>query len=48
MTSVHVHNITDIFPDPHFLEAERWLLLEKEGRRLQGILLLLVEDRDRV
>lgn len=38
MTSVHMHNNTDIFPNPHLFKPERWLPLESEGRRLQKYL----------
>lgn len=39
MTSVHMHNNTDIFPSPQLFKPERWLPLETEGRRLQKYLL---------
>lgn len=39
MTSVHIHNNTDIFPDPLLFKPERWLPLETEGRRLQEYLI---------
>ena len=39
MTSVHIHNNADIFPNPHLFQPERWLPLETEGRRLQKYLI---------
>lgn len=39
MTSVHIHNNVDIFPEPHLFKPERWLPLETEGRRLQKYLI---------
>ena len=38
MTSIHMHDNTDIFPEPHLFKPERWLPLETEGRRLQKYL----------
>jgi cytochrome P450 len=35
MTSVHVHNNPDIFPETYKLRPERWLPLHTEGQRLQ-------------
>lgn len=39
MTSVHVHNDPNIFPDPYAFKPERWLPLQTEGMRLQKYLL---------
>ena len=39
MTSVHIHNNKEIFPEPHLFKPERWLPLETEGQRLQKYLL---------
>ncbi|KAG8528383.1 uncharacterized protein KY384_007301 [Bacidia gigantensis] len=39
MTSVHVHNNPDIFPDPYAFRPERWLPLASEGQRLQRYIL---------
>ena len=38
MSAFHMHNNTDIFPDPELFKPERWLPLETEGRRLQKYL----------
>lgn len=38
MSAFHMHNNTDIFPDPYLFKPERWLPLETEGRRLQKYL----------
>lgn len=38
MSSFHMHNNTEIFPDPDLFKPERWLPLETEGRRLQKYL----------
>jgi cytochrome P450 len=34
MTSLHVHNNPDIFPNPYEFRPERWLPLQTEGQRL--------------
>jgi cytochrome P450 len=39
MTSVHVHNNPETFPDPYAFKPERWLLLQTEGQRLQKYIL---------
>ena len=38
MTSVHIHNDPNIFPDPYTFRPERWLPLQTEGQRLQKYL----------
>ena len=38
MSSFHMHNNADKFPEPHIYRPERWLPLETEGRRLQKYL----------
>lgn len=38
MSTIHVHNNRDLFPEPHLFKPERWLPLETEGRRLQKYL----------
>ena len=38
MSVFHMHNNSEIFPDPHLFKPERWLPIESEGRRLQKYL----------
>lgn len=39
MTLVHIHTNEEIFPNPEIFQPERWLPLEKKGRRLQKYLI---------